>query len=166
MQPALLDGPDVTESDPFTLLLGYLAWFREALERKTAGLTDEQLRTPLPEVGWSPIGLVQHLGWVERRWLQWGFRALPVVPYPPGDEWVVTGDVSEVWAFYRAEVARSEEILAGASLLDPSLVGGRFPTAEQAPSLSRILFHVYQEYARHLGHLDIARQLIDGATGE
>jgi hypothetical protein len=166
MQPALLDGPDVTVSDPFTLLLGYLDWFREALERKTAGLSDEQLLTPLPEVGWSPIGLVQHLGWVERRWLQWGFRALDVESYPPGDEWAVTGDVAGVWAFYRGEVARSKEILAGASLLDASRVGGRFPSAEQTPSLSRILFHLYQEYARHLGHLDIVRQLVDGSTGE
>src|SRR3954470_1506516 len=108
MQPALLDGPDASVSDPFTLLLGYLDWFREALERKTDGLTDVQLRTPVAGVGWAPIGLVQHLGWVERRWLQWGFRALPVVPYPTGSpgagEWIVPDDVAvaDVWAFYRA----------------------------------------------------------------
>jgi hypothetical protein len=32
--------------------------------------------------------------------------------------------------------------------------------------LARILFHLLQEYARHVGHLDIARELIDGRTGE
>jgi hypothetical protein len=36
----------------------------------------------------------------------------------------------------------------------------------EAPSLGRILFHLVQEYARHVGHLDIARELIDGQTGE
>ena len=34
------------------------------------------------------------------------------------------------------------------------------------PSLGRILFHLLQEYARHVGQLDIARELIDGSTGE
>ncbi|MFF5223214.1 DUF664 domain-containing protein [Micromonospora sp. NPDC000212] len=38
--------------------------------------------------------------------------------------------------------------------------------AETAPSLGRILFHLLQEYARHVGQLEVARQLIDGATGE
>ncbi|WP_373682266.1 MULTISPECIES: mycothiol transferase [Streptomyces] len=46
------------------------------------------------------------------------------------------------------------------------VVAGRFQTPDQAPSLGRILFHLLQEYARHLGHLDIARELIDGETGE
>jgi hypothetical protein len=32
--------------------------------------------------------------------------------------------------------------------------------------LAWILFHVFQEYARHLGHLDIVRELVDGVTGE
>ncbi|MEV4067544.1 DUF664 domain-containing protein [Nonomuraea dietziae] len=46
-------------------------------------------------------------------------------------------------------------------------MASRSPTrARQAPALGRIRFHLLHEYARHVGHLDVARQLIDGATGE
>jgi Protein of unknown function (DUF664) len=34
------------------------------------------------------------------------------------------------------------------------------------PTLAWILTYVLQEYARHAGHLDVARELIDGTTGE
>ncbi|HZE33084.1 MAG TPA: DUF664 domain-containing protein, partial [Actinoallomurus sp.] len=64
------------------------------------------------------------------------------------------------------EVRRSRELMEGASLTDVARLGGRFTTADQAPPLARILFHLLQEYACHLGHLDIARELIDGTTGE
>jgi Protein of unknown function (DUF664) len=42
----------------------------------------------------------------------------------------------------------------------------RFTTDEVAPPLARILFQLLQEYARHVGHVDVARELIDGVTGE
>ena len=61
---------------------------------------------------------------------------------------------------------RSRELTAGASLTDVARLGGRFTDAGQAPPLGRILFHLLQEYARHLGHLDVARELVDGVTGE
>jgi hypothetical protein len=63
-------------------------------------------------------------------------------------------------------VNRSRALAAGAALTESARLGGRFQTARQAPALGRILFHLLQEYARHVGHLDVARQLIDGATGE
>ncbi|MFD7924198.1 DinB family protein [Streptomyces sp. NPDC059740] len=169
--PALLDGPAVDVSDADELLLGYLEWYRQALMRKLDGLSDDLLRTPVEPLGWSPLGLVQHLGWVERRWLRWGFGAQDVVAYPPGDdaeEWTVAPDTStaRVIAAYQAEVTVANSLTAQAVLTDKARLGGRFKTPDQAPSLGRILFHLLQEYARHVGHLDIARQLIDGQTGE
>lgn len=169
--PALLDGPGVAVSDPRELLLGYLDWYRDALMRKISGLSDEQLRTPVEPLGWAPLALVKHLGWVERRWMRWGFAAEDVVAYLPGDdhaEWTVSADEStdSILAGYRDEVSRSRSVAAAANLDDPAQLGGRFQTPDQAPSLGRILFHLLQEYARHVGHLDIARTLIDGATGE
>ena len=59
----------------------------------------------------------------------------------------------------------TRSVVAG---MDPAMVapaGGRFGTDDR-PTLNWILFHVLQEYARHAGHLDVARELIDGATGE
>jgi hypothetical protein len=122
-------------------------------------------------MGWSPLGLVQHLGWVERRWMQWGFDAEDVVAWLPGGdlaEMTVSADepAEDVLAAYGREVQRTRELCAPAALADVSKLGGRFPAPGPAPSLSRILFHLLQEYARHVGHLDIARELIDGTTGE
>lgn len=169
--PATLEGPGAEVSDPRELLLGYLDWYRHALLRKVDGLTDDLLRTRVAPLGWSPLGLVQHLGWVERRWLQWGFAALDVAPAPPGGddaEWVVPPEraANDVFSAYAQEVARSRDIASAADLYDVSRVGGRFATADEAPTLIRILFHLLQEYARHVGHLDIARELLDGTTGE
>lgn len=169
--PALLDGPAVDVSDAHELLLGYLEWYRKALMRKLAGLSDDQLRTPVEPLGWSPLGLVQHLGWVERRWMRWGFGAEDIVAYPPGgdtEEWTVAADAStaQVMTVYEAEVAAANSLATAAALSDRAHLGGRFKTSDQAPSLGRILFHLLQEYARHVGHLDIARELIDGETGE
>ncbi|MFG2601372.1 DinB family protein [Streptomyces sp. NPDC048462] len=169
--PAVLDGPGVAVSDPKDLLLGYLHWYRQALMRKIDGLSDEQLRTPVQPLGWSPLGLVKHLGWVERRWMRWGFAAEDVLAYPPGGdegEWSLPTNQSaaEVLDDYRAEVMRTQALVAEASLADPARTGGRFRTPEDAPTLGRIMFHLLQEYARHVGQLDIARELIDGQTGE
>jgi uncharacterized damage-inducible protein DinB len=169
--PAVLDGPGVEVSDPHELLLGYLDWYRQALMRKVDGLSDQQLRTPVKPLGWSPLGLVKHLGWVERRWMRWGFAAEHVLAYPPGGdeaEWTVPAErpTADVISAYRDEVSRSRALAAGAALADPARTGGRFHTPGQAPTLGRILFHLLQEYARHVGQLDIARELIDGETGE
>jgi uncharacterized damage-inducible protein DinB len=162
---ALLDGPDVLESDPRALLLGYLDWYRAALLRKIDGLPDDLLRAPVPGVGWSPIGLVGHLTGVERRWLRWGFLAEDVVSWAD-DEWAPRAPTAEVLAAYDAQVALSREAVGDHPLDTPPRLGGRFTDPAVAPPLGRILAHLLQEYARHLGHLDVARQLLDGATGE
>nr|WP_241968475.1 DUF664 domain-containing protein [Streptomyces sp. ICBB 8177] len=88
---------------------------------------------------------------------------------PCGDagEWTVSAGTSTATvAAYEAEVTASESSAAAAALSDAARLGGRFKTPGQAPSLGRILFHRLQEYARHVGHLDVARELIDGETGE
>jgi uncharacterized damage-inducible protein DinB len=164
----LFDGPALGQTDTRALLTEYLDWYRDAIARKLAGLSDTQLREPLAATGWAPLGLVQHLTGVERRWFEWGYRAADVVGFPPGDEWSIADGVSarEILAAWHLQCARSREIVAASALERPAAVGGRFPDAEHAPPLVRILFHVLQEYARHAGQLDIVRELIDGTTGE
>jgi hypothetical protein len=103
--------------------------------------------------------------------MRWGFAAEDVLAHPAGGddaEWAVSaGEPTDgVMAAYADEVRRSRSLAAGADLAQPARVNGRFKTPDQAPSLGRILFHLLQEYARHVGHLDIARELIDGETGE
>lgn len=167
----ILDGPPVLVADPRALLLGYLDWYRDALLRKLDGLPDERLRAPVEPMGWSPLGLVRHLTGVERRWLRWGFLAEDVESWPPGgvaEEWRVPdgAGAGEVLDAFRAQCARSREAVADHPLDAPSRLGGRFTDPAGAPPLGRILFHLLQEYARHLGHLDVARELLDGVTGE
>nr|WP_233626981.1 DinB family protein [Saccharopolyspora sp. HNM0986] len=171
--PALLGemgDPPATTRNTHHLLIGYLDWYRDRLLRKISGLSEAQMRTPVEPLGWSPLQLIKHLGMVERRWLRWGFAAEDVPPYlPGGDEsgWAATSEsTTAVLTAYRDEVERSRTLVSEATLDDRADIGGRFHDPEQAPSLGRILFHLLQEYARHVGQLDVARELIDGTTGE
>ena len=43
--------------------------------------------------------------------------------------------------------------------------GDRWDGADPA-TLERVLFHLLQEYARHVGHLDIVTELATGRSGE
>ena len=169
---APIQGPDLAVADARVLLLEYLDWYRAALVRKLDGLSEDQGLTPLAPMGWAPAGLVKHLAGVERRWLRWGFTAEKVEwPWPPGGvaaEWALEpGEtLAGLLATWRDAVRRSDEIIGAAELHRRAQVGGRFREPERAPSLARILFHLVQEYARHIGQLDIVRELIDGRRGE
>ena len=159
-------------ADPKQLLLAYLDFYRSTLLAKLEGLSDAELRGSILPSGWSPLGLLKHLRYVEQRWLVWGFEAARVET-PWGDRdphtgWYVAPE--ETYESLRAEFVtqtdKSREIVERAELTDRANAGGRFATADEAPYLSWILFHLMQEYARHVGHLDIVRELLDGSTGE
>ncbi|CAM5717536.1 DUF664 domain-containing protein [Streptomyces olivaceoviridis] len=75
--------------------------------------------------------------------------------------------LDEAMAAWQAEVARSRELIAEASLDD----SGRLSEQEagylgdQGVSLRWIMVHMIEEYARHNGHADLIREQIDGTTG-
>jgi len=164
-------GPGIV--DPAARFLDYLDYFRAEVSRKVSDLDDRRLHESLLPSGWTPIQLVAHLVHMERRWFAWGFLA-EQVDEPWGDH--VDGLATGAWATDRsledllAALAdggrRTTEIVRAHDLLDEAALGGRFPGGEPAPTLLSILFHVMQEYARHMGHLDVVRELIDGTTGE
>ena len=164
-------GPGIV--DPAARFLDYLDYYRAEVSRKVSDLDDRRLHESLLPSGWTPIQLVAHLVHMERRWFVWGFLAEPV-DEPWGDH--VDGIASGAWATDRtlddllaalAECGRrTTEIVTSHDLLDAAATGGRFAEGEPAPTLASILFHVMQEYARHMGHLDVVRELIDGTTGE
>jgi hypothetical protein len=166
--------PRLDTPDPSAQFVAYLDYYRSAVARKVGGLSEARLRTsPLPS-GWTPLELLAHLVHMERRWFVWGFLAEPVES-PWGDHaggedggrWAVPERVTadDLIARLHAGGERTREILAAHPLDARGAIGGRFTTAP-APTLSWIAFHVLQEYARHTGHLDIVRELADGATGE
>ena len=159
-------------ADPKELLLSYLDTYRSVIIRKVDGLSDHDLRTSRLPSGWTPLGLLKHLAYMERRWLVWGFLGEDVAD-PWGDDetegtWYVSPPetAAEVLAAIRAGGDRTRAAAGTANLSDRAVVGGRFSKGDELPTLGWILHHVLREYARHAGHLDIARELIDGAVGE
>jgi hypothetical protein len=138
---------------------------REHVLGALAGLSDGQLRRPALPSGWTPLGLVQHLALeVERFWFR-GAVAGEALTLTSGDEaWQVPADVpgAAIFDLYRGEIARANAVIA-ATPADampkwwPDFFAG-FP----ARPLRRTILHVIAETATHAGHLDAARELIDG----
>jgi hypothetical protein len=115
--------------------------------------------------GLTVHGVVRHLENVERSWWRRHFAGELGLSFDwtdddPDGEMKVPAGVSlvDLLAAYRAEVARCDEVIAAHGLDD---VG-----ALRDHSLRWIVLHMTEETARHLGHLDLLRELADGATGE
>lgn len=162
----------MTQRVPFTAgekqsLFVSLDRHRDVVLWKLDGLTDEQLRAPMTPSGTSLLGLVKHLAAVEYGWFCETFgRETEPLPFDQEDE---NADLridphettDEVLAFYaRARVAADRVI----DELDIDDVGTAW--FGDAVSLRWVLIHMVEETARHVGHMDILRELIDGATGD
>lgn len=157
-------------SSRIEVFLRYLAYFRDGVGRRVEAMSEEEARRSRVPSGWTPLELVRHLTFMERRWFVWGFEG-EAVPDPFGDEvdgrWAVPEamGIAEVLAAWREQAARSDAVLTAHGLDEvgrPSPRWGPNPP----PTLERVVLHVMQEYARHLGHLDIVAELGGGVTGE
>jgi len=152
------------------VLLRYLDFFRDRLVSKLQGMPPGELRASRLRSGWAPIELIKHLRYVELRWLEWGFegRDLPD-PYADGKDgrWYVgAGETLDgLVADLDAQAARTRAIVAAHDLADTGRPGERWDGADPA-TLERILLHLVQEYARHVGQLDIVTELAGGPVGE
>jgi uncharacterized damage-inducible protein DinB len=167
----LRDEPPRSLEDPREIMLQQLSYYRTTLLSKVDGLSEDELTTSILPSGWSPLGLLKHLVFVERRWMQWGFEAAQV-PDPWGDHhphsegWLLEpDDTLQVLTERLGQIAaRTEAVVSAAELTARARLGGRFST--DPPTLGWILAHLLQEYARHVGHLDVVRELMDGSVGE
>jgi uncharacterized damage-inducible protein DinB len=152
------------------VFLTYLDYFRSRLVGMLQGLPDDELRSSRLPSGWAPIELLKHLTYVEMRWLEWGFEGRDVAD-PWGDQrddrWYVAPEETfgDLVAALHARAARTRAIVESHDLADIGQPGPRWDGADPA-SLERVLFHLLQEYARHVGHLDIVAELAGGQTGE
>jgi len=151
------------------MLLAFLDYQRESMVRKLDGLSEEQARFEPTPASNSIIALLSHLGYVERWWFQKVFAgAKPQFPWSKDDsdaDFRVTSDrtIDDLITFYRTEWERSNEIARAAPSLDePAASRERRNTSI---SLRWILNHMIEETARHAGHADITRELIDGSIG-
>ncbi|WP_030489813.1 DinB family protein [Micromonospora chokoriensis] len=152
------------------VFLRYLDYFRESMVAKVSALDEPELRRSRLPSGWTPLELLTHLRHVERRWIEWGFQGR-VVAEPWGDRrddrWYVAPDETraDLVAALRAQGAHTSAVVSGHDLTEIGAPGPRWEGADPA-SLERVLFHLVQEYARHLGHLDVVAELAGGPTGE
>jgi uncharacterized damage-inducible protein DinB len=163
-------GPTAPVSSRAEVFLGYLDYFRSRLVSKLDSLPGGELRSSRLPSGWAPIEMVKHLAQVERRWLEWGFEGRAVTdPWADSRDgrWYVAADetLAELVATLDEQAARTRAIVESHDLADIGQPGERWDGADP-PALERILFHLLQEYARHVGHLDIVSELADGETGE
>ncbi len=152
------------------MFLTYLEYFRAVVVEKLTGLSDEELHASRLPSGWAPLGLLKHLIYVERRWLLWGFEGHPMPDVwgdSRDDRWYVAPEetLSSLSDELGEQAERTRAVVEAHALSDIGQPGERWDGADPA-TLERVLFHVLQEYARHAGHLDIVRELLDGTTGE
>lgn len=149
----------------------WLDLYRETVLLKIAGLDAEQLvRRALPPSSLSLIGVVRHLTEVEAYWLRVVLLDEQDVPdyyctaaSPDGDfdDVKATAAASDV-AAYEAELIATRAGTAAWTDLDIPVRGLR---KGKQVNLRWILTHLIEEYARHLGHMDLLREAIDGRTG-
>jgi hypothetical protein len=134
------------------------------------GLDAAALRRPVLPTGWNCLGLVQHLSLdVERFWF-------PIVMAggDSGDRfdddrpsaWSLDPHTSpdDVLALYRAEIGRANAVIRSTPLEAPPQHWPSRWGDWRLPDLRAVLVHVITETACHAGHLDAARELLDGRT--
>lgn len=150
-------GPPAVVAGEKETLLAFMRYLREAIIRKVEGLPDDLARRPGVPSGTSPLGMLKHLAGAELVWLEWAF--LGCDPFPElSMEVAETDTVAGCVAAYRAATARADVLWANLDDLDAVSV-------REDRTLRWILVHTVEELARHAGHLDILRELIDGNVG-
>jgi hypothetical protein len=161
-------GPQVTDpapiADELTSLVEFLRSQREMVAWKLDGVDDNAIRSVSTPTDMTALGVVRHLTNVERSWFRDDFLAEPGLEFDWSDadrngEWRIGSDdtVAAVLAAYAREWQACDAAIAGHGL-DEISADGKF-------SLRWVILHMIEETARHLGHIDILRELADGATG-
>ncbi len=148
-------------------LHGFLDKQRDVVVWKLEGLSDTDLRRPMVPSGTNLLGIVKHLAAVEYGWfcLTFGRKHEPM----PFDEQNRDADLrvdpdettQDILAFYERARTAADNVIDELDHEDTGTSWGRGDTV----SLRWVLLHMIEETARHAGHADVVRELIDGAVG-
>jgi len=162
---------DIPESfDERTVLVQMLHYAQDTAVMKVTGLSQELARTS-PLTGsplMSPANILNHLRWVERSWvnhdLLGGVDDAPWSAEDPDAEWREGSELplDEVVRLYEEEAGRTRAVFSEIDL-DQVRAGERI---RQPVTARWVLQHLIEETARHNGHLDVVRELLDGSTGD
>ena len=144
-------------SDERATLLSLLDFQRDSFARKVSGVTEKEAAvSPVPS-GTSLLWLANHMGDAEMNWVLRRFLHRP-------EDWSEEGHAStlaEAVTRYRGVCSQVDEVLARETNLD-----GLCPDdGGSSVNLRWILAHLLEETARHAGHADIIREMIDGTVG-
>jgi len=161
----------MTESDFKADLRRYLQDAREALVWKLDGLSEYHIRRPLVPTGTNLLGLVKHVTGVEMGYLgdTFGRPSADQMPWdesdPMSDMFAAPSESREfLTSLYRRAWAHSDATI-DALPLDAVGHVPWWPADRNEVTLHHVLVRVAAETARHAGHADIVRELIDGAAG-
>ena len=167
--------------DESRVLLSFLQRQRGAVLKIVEGLPEEAWQTPVVPSGWTVAGMLWHLGGVEHHWLQHVttgvMEELPAGEeggdeeeeggYDPEAAFTCGWPSADLIASYRDECRRSDGVLAVTPLSAAPRGLGFHPDPEYTKQITNvrwIVLHVIEETAAHSGHLEIARELLDGRT--
>lgn len=145
-----------TERDTLVALLQFQ---RDSLIRKVQGVDEVAARQSPVGSGTTLLWLLKHLAQAETRWVVIRFAGqqtpLPEDTVQPDDT------TASVIAGYQAASAKVDAVVRSAHLDEPC----RGDDSGEPVNLRWVLAHLLEETARHAGHADILRELIDGSTG-
>ena len=151
--------------DDKALLIAYLNSARAHVREVLEGVSEEDRRRPLVPSGWSMVGVVQHLTLdVERFWFRVVMAGEDVPLYTGMDAWQVPADVTseQVVETYDRECSIADEIIGRTPLSATPVLWREEWGPLEVESLLDVVVHVIKETATHAGHLDVARELLDG----
>ena len=147
-------------------LVGFLEAQRAILAWKLDGLTEEDARRAMVPSGTSMLGLVKHMAWVERWWfvefIGGGSPAYPWSESDPDAGWRIEDDetIASITRLYADAIAEANGEIDKAESLELTGI-----VRDTERSLRWTLVHMIEETARHAGHADIIREMIDSTTG-
>jgi hypothetical protein len=160
--------------DPKQILHRYLDKQRKALLAKFDGVGEREVRWPMTRTGTNLLGLVKHVASVELGYFGEVFDRPSNVALPWSDEGAETN--ADMWAtaeesrqdivaLYERAALHADDTIEALALDSPGRVPW-WPAERHQVTLQQIMVHVTVEIARHAGHADIIRELIDGAAGD
>ena len=152
--------PPRLAGDEGETVLALLQYQRDSFVKKISGVSEEAARRSYVASGTSLLWLAKHMARAESLWLLHRFA---------GQETVINGDqvgpedtVQSAIAAYQQTWVRTDAVVAAAMSLDELCR----EMGDEAPvNLRWVLMHLLEETARHAGHADVLREMVDGETG-
>ena len=151
--------PAIVADERATQLV-FLGYLRTAVDRKLDGVSEADARRMLVASRTTLLGLVKHLTYVEAYWGRRRLTGAEITETFDGFDLDPDDTVATVRRRYAEAAQSTDDALAACASLDAPLARGR-----RGLTVRWMLTHLLEETARHAGHADILRELLDGAGG-